>query len=176
MRAFVLPVLAALTITAAGVGVGWSAPPRQAAAATGGRHEVHRSMYLKFGPSQQCDGDSCGVGLAQARLSLPDPGPYKVIITETFQYRTTGKAKFGTSIGVAHGNRPSTTPVRWALAGTADTTSTTVTYRAYLSNDRHYVLSPHALGTHATTNSWSITMSHVLISVDATPVRPRAIR
>ncbi|HZZ97054.1 MAG TPA: hypothetical protein VFE19_08565, partial [Jatrophihabitantaceae bacterium] len=110
MRAFVLPVLAAATITAACVGVGWSAPPQESAASAGARHEAHRSMYLRVGPSQRCQGDSCGVGVVQARLSLPDTGPYKVIITETFQYRTKGAAKFGTSIGIAHGNHPSTTP------------------------------------------------------------------
>ncbi len=175
MRTLVLPVLAALAITGACAGVGWSATPHVAAAAAG-RHEVHRSIYLKAGPSQQCDGDSCGEGIAQARLSLPDPGPYKVLFTETFQYRTRGTAKFATSLDVFNGNNPSATPSQWALARTADTTSTTVTYRAYLTNARHYVLSPNALATNAKTNSWSITMSHVLISVDATPIAPRAIR
>ena len=137
---------------------------------------MHRSVYLKFGPSQGCDGDACGTGIARAKFSLPDPGPYKVVFTETFQYRTTGSAKFGTSLHVSHGNKASTTPTRWALAPTADITSTTVTYRAYMSDARSYVVSPKALAAKRKTQSWSITLTHVLISIDAIPVAPRAVR
>jgi hypothetical protein len=171
MRRLVLFVLAGVAVAATCIGVAWSAPTLSAT----GRHEVHRSYYLKTGPSEECEGDACGDGLAVRKLVLPDPGPYRLTITETFQYRTSGKATFGTGLDIFHG-ATSVTPNRWALASSAQKTSTTVTYRASVRNDRHYKLNPEALARDAISSNWSITMSHVLITIDARPVAPKAVR
>jgi hypothetical protein len=173
MRKIVLFVLAGVAVAATCIGVAWSAPTHGAAAS--GRHELHRTYYAKFGPSQECDGDSCGNGVAEQKLDLPDPGPYRLTITETFEYRTSGKAKFGVGLDIFHG-ATAVTPSRWALASTAQKTSATVTYRASVRNDRHYKLNPEALARGAVSSKWSITLTHVLITIDARPVPPTAIR
>jgi hypothetical protein len=172
MRRIVGTALAVMAVSAATLGASWGAAPHRdlAAVATSGwrQRPVQRVLYIRNGAEARCGPQICGNGGGTADFLLPGRGLYRVVVTESFEYKTTGDGRFRTNIDF-FGSK--VRPAYRALAASNELTSTTLVWVAKLKGGKYQSLGPYVDNPHPTTTNWSIDLSRVVAIVDARPVR-----
>ena len=127
------------------------------------------------GPSAEYDFDSGSIGVVTPlRLSFPSGTSYDVVVTVSFDYRTSADDRFvvGLSVrrGSGSGHRESVTPSWRAISASTVRTSSTATFRLSAVRGGHeYFFSPTVNVSQRVGNNSSIASSRVLLVVDATP-------
>lgn len=175
MRRSIGLVLAGAACAAAMLIGGWAmASPQHTTRTPAGfswrQRPVTRVFDIRYGAEAQCDRVLCSRGGGEGTFLLPGRGMYRVVVTLSFQYQTTGDGRFRTGIGFFG---PKVDPQYRPLAATTEPTSTTLVYVTHLKGGRYQPLAPRVNNVKPAGRTWSITMSQVVAVIQAQPVRTR---
>jgi hypothetical protein len=136
---------------------------------------VRATRSYGAGPAAEYDFDSGAIGVVRPlRLRFPSGTSYDVVVTVSFDYRTSADDRFVVGLSVRRdsefGHRVSVTPPQRAIAGSTVRTSSTAVFRLVgLPGGHAYWFSPTVNVSETIGNRSSIGSSRVLLVVDATP-------
>ena len=133
------------------------------------------TRFYGVGPSADYAFDSGSIGgVVPLRLSFPAGTTYDVVVTVSFDYRTSPDDRFVVAVGARRdsefGQRESVVPEERAISASQARTSTTASFRlSDLEGGHDYWISPGVNVSHRVGHRASISSNHVLVVVDATP-------
>jgi hypothetical protein len=128
MKRFWLALAAVAAAAAIAAASSFATAERAPLRSSGSVRVLHEYAH---GPTAECGGDSCGIGVVSpVRVTLPEsPGRFRATVTVSFRYVTTaGSFTLGVAVKSADGRRVAVFPASRVLAARTNGDSTTLVF------------------------------------------------
>jgi hypothetical protein len=130
---------------------------------------IRMTRWYRIGPSAVYGLDYGNIGVVDPTMLALPPGTYDVVVTLSFDARTSANDTFDVGVRGDDGE-PRITPWHRPIAGTGTWDSTTVVFRAVgLAGDDTYAFEPWVNASFQRVGRARIVTERLLVVIDATP-------